>query len=271
MKSPAVRLAAGLLLVSFLCGVVSAQQPRPQRQPGQGNNRNNAPKLPDDPRLLEIHKQFVQGAEKLALEYAANKEFDKARDCYAEILRLVPTYGPAESKLKEIRGKQAIAQRIVMDVMANKGWQDTGIDVIQGKPLVINASGHWKFNLEGTVGADGFEIPKELRRYNLGSLIGMIVPPEKPAATTATNPASESTPPPAESAANAAEKAATEGENKEEEKDNEPRLFVVGKTLDTNARISGRLFLRMYDSSADDNVGKLSVAITGTFSSAPTR
>lgn len=274
-------------------------------------NNNNKSKLPDDQRLLEVHQAFVRGATKLAQEYVQKKELDKAIACYREILRLVPNYGPAQAALAKIIGKQATAKRVVIDVMANKGWQDSGVDVIEGKPVMIRADGHWKMNMHYPVGGDGIEIPEELRKFNLGALIGIVIPPgetpsthiEEPRESAESASAENASNKPAEQAAadkapaeqaqadnaaagnaaadnaaagDAAEKpaasdaaadASKDSAGKEEEEKKKPKPFYIGHQADLFAKTSGRLYLRMYDSDPDDNVGKMRVDISGTFGS----
>jgi hypothetical protein len=59
-------------------------------------------------------------------------------------------------------------------VKAADGWQDTGLDLVAGKPVTLVASGTWTFHLQVETNADGLTIPKELRDFNPGCLIGMI-------------------------------------------------------------------------------------------------
>lgn len=191
-----------------------------------GNRRPSQVELPDDPKLLEIHKNFVLAAEKLAGDYERGGQIDKARNCYTEILRLVPTYTPAEEKLAKIKEKEATAEKKLVDVYANKGWQDTGIQVIQGRPISFHSTGQWTFKMQYNLQADGLEIPKELRDFPLGSLIGLIA---------------QST----------------------DDKDAKP--FLVGADKSFEAQKSGRLFLRIYDSDPEDNTGRIGVVVEGTF------
>lgn len=182
-------------------------------------------KLPDDPRLLDLHRQFVISAEKLGAEYEKTNQFDKARACYEEVVRLVPSYGKGKEHLKQAMEKQATAERKIVSVMANEDWHDTGLLVAAGKPVIITSSGFWDFHLSADVSADGMEIPKELQDFNLGSLVGMV---------------DDGNP-----------------------KDSKP--FFVGAQLEFTPRRTGRLLLRMYDSDLSDNTGKLQVTITGSF------
>ena len=106
-------------------------------------------------------------------------------------------------------------------------WQDTGIDLIAGKPLQILASGTWVFHLEVETSAEGLTIPKELRDFPLGCLIGYVSYP-------GIDP-------------------------------KEARPFVVAGDEPMIVEHSGRLFLRMYDTDPRDNTGVLKVEIRGTF------
>lgn len=201
-------------------------QPGGQRGPGGKGDDENKVKLPDDPKLLMIHKNFVEAAEKLAADYERQNLPDKARDCYTEILRLVPTYSPAADKLNAIKTKEATAEKKLVDVMGSKGWQDTGINVMAGKPLTIRANGEWVMKMTYTLSPDGIEIPKELRDFPLGSLVGAI---------------------------------------SESADLSEAKVFLVGKEKSMEPNVSGRLYLRMYDSNPDDNTGRLGVIVEGTF------
>lgn len=200
---------------------------------GQGQNRNRPAdeppqvKLPEDPKLLKIHEAFVLSAMKLAQEYENARDIDKAATCYEEILRLVPSYAEAADKLKSIKAKEAIAERKPFEVWANRGWQDTGITVVEGKPVSVRASGTWSLKMAYTLPPDGIEIPKELQELPLGALVGVIAD-----ANT---------------------------------KMDEAKPFLVGANKSFEPDMSGRLFLRIYDSDPTDNTGKLNVVIEGTF------
>jgi hypothetical protein len=182
--------------------------------------------LPDDKRLLALHLDFVKQAEKLGKEYEADKEWSKARAVYEEILKLVPQYPPAQAKLAEMLGHERSAQATTFAVQANAGWQDTGIDLLPNKPVSIVATGKWTFHLQVETNAEGLTIPKELRDFNPGCLIGMIPDPMDP-------------------------------------ENNKP--FVVGPQKQLMPERGGRLFLRMYDTDPRDNDGELTVEVRGTF------
>lgn len=205
----------------------AGRQPQPQAKNGK-NNKADEVKI-DDERLIELHRQFITSVEKLATEYEKKGELEKARHCYEQVIRLLPQYTPAKEKLDGVKTREATAEKKVIDIFANKEWQDTGLTVGEGKPVSIKATGTWKIRIDYDLGPDGVEIPPELRDFNIGALVGMIV----------TNPSST------------------------DPKENP--VFAVGSSKSFTASQTGRLFLRMYDAEPKDNVGKLSVEITGSF------
>lgn len=225
MKRPATAVIAGIVMANLLIGSISGQQT------GKGNKGKDEPPaaktrpLPDDKRLLALHLDFVKRAEQLAKEYESDKDWGKARAVYEEILKLVPQYPPAQSRLAQIIEREASAKTVTVTIKANEAWQDTGIDLIAGKPIAIVASGTWVFHLKVDTSAEGLSIPKELRDFNPGSLIGLI--PEQEAGKA--------------------------------------KPFQVGSGKQFLAERSGRLFLRMYDTDPSDNSGQLKVEIRGTF------
>lgn len=196
--------------------------------PTPGENKAKQPEpppLPNDKRLLALHLEFVKKAEKLAAEYEHNKQTDKAAAVYGEILKLVPAYPKAKQMVEAYQAKENTADRVAVDVKANEAWQDTGVRLIAGKPFHIKASGTWTINMSHVVAADGMEIPKELRAFKLGSLIGVI----------------------------------GAGDPKK------AKPFAIGGDFHQVADQSGPLLVRMHDSDPSDNAGKLKLDIVGRF------
>jgi hypothetical protein len=192
---------------------------------GKKDEKPKAKPLPDDKKLLALHFDFVKKAEKLATEYEGTKDWGKARAVYEEILKLVPQYQSANAKLTEMIQREAGAQKVLVTVKADADWQDTGIELVEGKPIIIKVSGTWVFRLEVETTADGLTIPKELRDFPLGCLVGMI-PSDDPKLA---------------------------------------KPFVLGSGQQFISDRSGKLFLRMYDTDPRDNRGLLKVEIHGTF------
>lgn len=233
---------AGALVVALVCAAfvdtASAQRygrrNRGQQQDDQQADTNNNQqqqqsdedvKLPDDERLLAFHRQFVVSAEKLAADYEKAGQYDKARACYEEVVRLVPSYKKGRENLAKAKDLQATAERKVVTVMANEGWQDSGLLLAAGKPVIITSTGFWDFRMSADITPDGIEIPKEARNFPLGALIGVI----------------------------------DDGNPKDH------RPFLIGAKHEFTPERSGRLLLRMHDEDFSDNTGKLQVTITGSF------
>lgn len=187
------------------------------------------PVLPNDPQLLSLHREFILKAEKLAVEYERKKQYDRAREVYESLVRLVPKYGKAEDGLANILKTQATQQRKLAEVSATREWQDSGATIQQGMPVVFDVKGRWKVVLE--TGPEGIRIPDEMKprnnRIQLGTLIGVIV----------TDPS--------------------------EFKDAKPFIVTPGHELIADK--TGRLYFRMFDVDPTDNEGKMYVMIQSTF------
>jgi len=227
-----------VLLFVPLCVPVRAQPPRTVRQQQQMRQQmqeqmraiaENQPQLPSDPQLLSLHKEFVAKAEKLAQEYERKRQYDKAREVYESLVRLVPKYSQAEEGLNRILSNQAMQDKKLTDVEANKLWQDSGVTLLEGMPVHVEVKGTWKVVYE--TGPQGIEIPEKMRprdnRIKLGTLIAVI----------------------ADSTSALAEE--------------KPFVLVDGK--DFVAKKTGRLYMRMFDVDPSDNEGKLYVRIHSTF------
>lgn len=236
MKRRCLLIGLVLVLAGIACEQVAQAQPGRQQQqrqqrPGQGRQAQDReeepepPPLPTDERLLALHRRFVDDAERLALEYERTRDFDKAMDVYREILKLVPRYQNAQTRLAALEAREASAQQATCVIQADGGWQDTGIIVMEGKPLAIAVDGTWTFVHSAEVTADGMEIPEELRDYNMGCLLGVI---------DTGNP-------------------------------DEAEPFVVGSEMEFTSEVSGKLYMRMYDIEPSDNEGQLTVHFQGTF------
>jgi hypothetical protein len=229
------------LLSPFLSGSassLSAQSPsaarnaRQLQQKIQQQRREaaaNQPKLPADPQLLGLHREFIVKAEKLASEYERKKQYAQAREVYESLVRLVPKYATAEAGLKRVLNSQSLQDKKVTEVFANQPWQDSGAILREGMPVHVDVKGLWTVVYK--TGPKGIEIPKEMKprdaRIKLGSLIAVIA--NSPADLT------------------------------------EARPFVLEGGDDFIAKKSGRLYLRMFDVDPSDNEGSMFVLIQSTF------
>lgn len=236
MKRGWLIIVLTLISLSFLGDTWLQAQPGrrqapPQNQRGRQQEDDEReeepapPPLPADERLLALHLAFVRDAERLAREYENGRDYDKAIAVYREILKLVPQYQNAQQGLQRLQAREAQAQSATFIVRADQGWQDTGITVMQGKPIAMQAQGEWTFNLRSELGPQGMEIPEELRDYNLGCLIAVV---------DTGNPS-------------------------------EYEPFVVGNGMQVVSDRTGKLYMRMYDLDPSDNEGELEVHFSGTF------
>ncbi|WP_436717135.1 hypothetical protein U8335_08850 [Roseiconus lacunae] len=189
----------------------------------------NQPELPSDPELLSLHREFIIKADKLAGEYERKKQFDRAREVFEAMVRLVPNHAEAEAGLNRIMQMQTMKDRKLVNVEAADGWQDSGVTLQADMPVHIEVRGTWKVVLE--TGPEGLEIPDKQRprdsRIKLGTLIGVI----------ANSPA--------------------------ELESGKPFPIKPGEKF-VNKK-SGRLYLRMFDLEPSDNEGKMYVMIQSTF------
>lgn len=216
-----VTLLAALLVTS---GPLAAQEKK--------KGKDDKGKVLSDPELIDLHLDFVKKAEKLGQRYEKEKQWSRAKDCYEQILKLVPQYPPAKAKVEQLLQMEASAQGHSLVLKASEKWKDTGITLLAERPVTIRASGTWTFRLISEVGPEGVKIPPELREFDPGCLVGMIVPPEG------------------------------NGETKEDVKP-----FMIGAEKQLIAPRTGRLFVQMYDNDVRDNEGELTIEIRGTFQS----
>lgn len=216
-------LIAATLWISF---PLTAQERNKQR--GREKEEEKVKPLPNDPELLNLHRDFVNKAEKLAQKYERDKQWSKAKDCYEQILRLVPQYPAAKQKVQDLLQMESVAQTHVVVLPANEKWKDTGLLLIEDRPVSIRATGTWTFRLTGEVSANGLKVPEELREFDPGCLVGMIIPPD----TTDVK---------------------------------EIKPFMIGTEKQFLAPRSGRLFVQIYDNDVRDNEGELTLEIKGTF------
>lgn len=224
------RVLVGFVAALMLLGMTwsQAQERRNPQGRGRGNQQREEepqPELPSDQRLLALHRTFITQAERLALEYERDRDLDKAKVVYQEILKLVPQYEPAQLKIAAIQQLEANAQRKTFEVRADRPWQDTGVTLIPGKPITIRANGSWTFTFSAELTAEGIKIPDELKEYNLGSLVGYV---------DTGNPETS-------------------------------QPFVLGLEKAWVPEHAGRLYLQMYDNDPRDNEGTLTVEFVGSF------
>ena len=240
-----LRRLIGLLgvsgLVCFLSVSLLAQAPT--RQPNkQGPTKQQSPaakaadevtKILEDQRLFKLHESFVGGVVKLAEEYENKKDFEKARNCYEQLLRLLPNNQAAQARLQAIRDRESVAETKVVKVLAIRpDWTDTGLVVGDDKPVTFQAAGEWTVRMSFKSDPDGVDIPKDVQAFPIGALIGRIV--------------------------------SGSGE------DDDGKPFLIGKGTSFIANRTGLLQLRVYSGvDTSNNTGEASVTIRGSFVKKP--
>jgi hypothetical protein len=184
----------------------------------------------------DIIKDFVTRTHKLALQYQQAGAYNKAKDSLELILKVSPDDQQAQSLLEKLHKQELGENKKVFKVMANQGWQKTGVQVVEGKPVAIEAKGDWVFVMRRTVAPDGIDVPEDMKRFPLGSLIGVIAGDE---------PAPKK-----------------DSKDKRERELNRPFLIGSQKVFD-HAPATGMLLLKIHDSDESDNQGQLTVTISG--------
>jgi hypothetical protein len=196
---------------------------------------SQAPKSKDLERQHEdIIKDFVARTHKLALQYQQAGSYNKAKETLELILKVSPDDQQAQLLLEKMHKQELTENRKVFKVMANQGWQKTGIQVLEGKPVAIEAKGDWVFVMRRTVSPDGIDVPDDMKKFPLGALIGLI----------------------------AIEDATPRKDDKKDRDASRPFLVGVQKVFD-QAPATGMLYLKMHDSEESDNQGQLTVSISG--------
>lgn len=187
----------------------------------------------------EIVKDFVNRTHRLALQYQQAGQYDKAKDSLDLILKVSPDNPEAKALLDKMHRQELSENKKVVKVLANQGWQKTGVQVLEGKPVVIEAKGDWVFTMRRSTSADGLDMPDDMKKFPLGSLIGAID---------------------AEDAAPAAQPQKKGGNRENDAR----RPFLVGaqRTFD-RAPATGMLYLKIHDTDESDNQGQLTVTISG--------
>ena len=215
-----------IILIAFgvLVELTSTVNAQPNRNKAR-RQKNEPPPLPDDQKLLKLHMAFVRDATKLAETYERERDWDKAVAVYGEIIKLVPQYNKAKQKLAEINARIANKEKHQTTVDSRKDWQYSGVIVVEGKPVTIRAAGSWTFTLKAKLTPDGIPIPKDLREFDLGALIGYI----------------------------------DTGDPKKD------KPFMIGAQRSFKAKQTGKLYLKMHDSDPKDNDGTIAVEVVGDF------
>ncbi|MBI3464583.1 MAG: hypothetical protein HY000_16250 [Planctomycetes bacterium] len=178
----------------------------------------------------ELLRDFTNRAHKLALQYQQAGSHEKAKDTLKLILQMEPDHEQAKALMDKISKQELTENKKTCKVLANQSWQATGVQVFEGKPVAIEAKGEWVFKMDKSVSPDGMEMPDDMKKFPLGALIGYIDVGGAPA---------------------------------KDGKKNSDRPFLVGSHKVFTPHATGMLYLKMHDSKESDNIGHLSVTISG--------
>ncbi len=181
----------------------------------------------------EMLRDFSVRGHRLALQYQQSGSFDQAKATLNLILQVTPGDEQAKALLDKISKQELSENKKTIKVFANQPWQKSGVQVFDGKPVVIEAKGEWVFKMNRTVSADGMEVPDDMKQFPLGSLIGYVDAGDAPA------------------------KGGKEG------KKDSNRPFLIGSHKMFSPHATGMLYLKMHDSDVSDNAGMLTVTISG--------
>lgn len=212
----------------------------------------------------EVLRDFATRVRRIAIQYEQAGDHEKAKNTLRLLLQSAPNDVEAKALLDRISRQELAANKTTVKIFANQGWQSAGVQVQEGKPVVIETKGTWVLRMNRVVGADGLEVPYDMRDFPLGSLIGAIDPaagsvPE-PRAETADRRAlldaiRETAP-----AAPRDSPAAAKGKKPTELN---PRPFLIGSKKVLTPAVTGTLYLKVHDSIEADNSGELIVTISG--------
>ena len=178
----------------------------------------------------EMLRDFTNRAHKLALQYQQAGSHEKAKETLKLILQVEPDHKESKALLEKISKQELTENKKTLKVMANQSWQSTGVQILEGKPLAIEAKGEWVFKMDRSLTADGMEMPDDMKKFPLGALIGYIDAGGAPA---------------------------------KDGKKASDRPFLVGSHKVFTPNATGMLYLKMHDSKESDNLGYLSVTISG--------
>lgn len=209
-----------LLILSGLVGITAGQTKRPA--PGSTK--------PLDLQAEKIQAEYLQGLSKLASEYEEAGDLEKAAGMLKEILKIKPEVESVKNKLKQFEEAVFDSNSVTLEVDSAKNWVTTGVTVTKDKPIRIEATGTYKFVVNETLGADGFDNNDPLQEMaaNLpaGGLIAMVAPTDR-------------------------------------NRRDPPQPVMIGAAKEVTFKESGLLLLKVNAPSTAKCVGKLKVKISG--------
>jgi hypothetical protein len=185
----------------------------------------------------DAQKAYVTQLGDLAKGYEESGAMDQAQETLRQILKINPEDEQVKIKLKELQEKVFNDNQKEIEIDASKaGWTGTGLLVVKGQPVRIEAQGSYKFIINSDVGPDGFPTQDVARDMGDGIATGALM------GTVFSESKQRGKPPEA------------------------TKPFKVGTGGEIKPDADGVLFLRLNVPANSKCIGKVKVMITGNIS-----
>ena len=218
-------LLAGLWAAAPVC----AQGTRPRPNPALRSLESKA---------QEAEQAYVAQLGDLAKGYEESGDIEQAEATLKQILKISPDNESVKAHIKELEGKVFEENQKEIEVDSTKGWTGTGLKVVKGEPVRLQAVGTYKFIVNADLGPEGFSTQDPLRDMgkgiNCGGLMGMIY----------SEPAQRGRPP----------------------KPGDP--FFIGKEAEIKPDADGILFVRLNVPPGSKCIGKVKLNVSGNIAGA---
>ena len=129
MNKKTVGAVLFLVAVSLVpCVSILAQNPkirpvrRPRKQIAPAADPGLESQLLSDSALLDLHKEFISKAKKLAAEYENKGNLEGAREVFESLMRLLPDDASATQGRNRVLRAQSLRDKKILDIPANLNW-----------------------------------------------------------------------------------------------------------------------------------------------------
>lgn len=217
------------------CAVLSLVVTAPHEAPGQSPRARPRPANPAevkrlDTRFEEVQSEFVRETTSLLTSYESLGQFDRVKAILEAFVKLDPKNEQLKAKISELDERMLQASEFEMRLQPGDAWQAVGV-VQKDRPIRIRVSGDYRFQVSGSVTADGVtsEDPQAglVSQIPFGAVMGVIIPANQAADAKA------------------------------------PRPFLVGSAFNRNAERDGVLHLRANVPAGTKCTGRLDLLVSG--------
>ena len=226
---------AALALLIVACGAsISLSQSKKAKDKDKDKKEPNVAQVRSlESQAEKAKEEYVKGLISVAQGFEEQGLTDKTKETLRTILNVVPDFGPAQQKLKEIEESVFKENSLDFEVDATKGWTNTGVGVAKDKPFRLQAEGTLRVVINETVGPEGLAADDPLTHQIIsiptGALMGVVRDPRN------------------------------------SKPDDKVVPFTVGKELEFSSKADGILFLKLNLPANTQSKGKFRVTITGNF------